>query len=67
VHHETMSARRSDSEAKCVLYTDCPFRDIGSMCRVQSMLQVVRKDELSEAEELVVKRGLIISLDRLHR
>jgi hypothetical protein len=31
------------------------------------MLQVVRKDELSEAEELVVKRGLIISLDRLHR
>jgi hypothetical protein len=55
------------AEAKRVLYTDRSFRAVGTVCRVQSMLQVVGKGELSEAEELVVKRGLIISLDRLHR
>lgn len=54
-------------EAKRVLYTNCFVRDVGNDCRVQSMLQSVGKDELSGAEALVVKRGLTISLDRLHR
>jgi hypothetical protein len=69
-HHETVFQPDSPKPAaRCGWWNQVAIlADVGkSRCRAQLQLQGAEKSGLSETEELDEERGLIISLDKLHR